>query len=171
MKQARNSRSEEEEDMQTPILIVHTDSRTGSALHCALEDAKYAVMEAADAESALLTLRESERSMVVLFDVALFNNTLTGLDSIALLGAATHDGDLADQHAFVVISPTPENVELVFGSLLKRIGAPIVAEPLDPERLRRAIADAERRLPTWGQRAAASRHGDEWPLAARQPVC
>ncbi|HEY7093634.1 MAG TPA: hypothetical protein VH393_10665 [Ktedonobacterales bacterium] len=132
--------------MQTPILIVHTDSRMRSALREALERAEYAVVEAPDAESGLKTLRASERCMVVLFDVALFSNTLTGLDSVALLGAATHDADLADQHAFVVISPTPENVELVFGSLLTRIGAPIVAEPVNPDRLRRAVADAERRL-------------------------
>jgi DNA-binding NtrC family response regulator len=132
--------------MQTPILIVNADSRLRSALHGALEDVKDAVVEAADAESALLALRESERRMVVLFYVTLFNNTLTGLDSVALLGAATHDADLADQHAFVVISPTPENVEIVFGSLLRRIGAPIVAEPVNPAKLRRAIADTERRL-------------------------
>jgi DNA-binding NtrC family response regulator len=146
MKQARNSRSGEEEDMQTPILIVSTDSRMRSALHSALEDAKHTVMETADAESALLTLRESACCMVVLFDVTLFNNTLTGLDSVALLGAATHDVNLWEQHAFVVISPTPENVDMVFGRLLKRIGAPIVAEPVNPEELRRAVADAERRL-------------------------
>jgi DNA-binding NtrC family response regulator len=146
MKPARNSRSEEEEDMQTPILIVHTDSRMRSALREALEPAEYAVVEALDAESGLVALRASERCMVVLFDVAIFNNTLTGLDSVAILGAAAHDSDLADRHAFVVISPTPRNVELVFGSLLRRIGAPIVAEPVNPERLRRAIADAERRL-------------------------
>jgi hypothetical protein len=117
-----------------------------SALREALEPAEYAVVEALDAESGLVALRASERCMVVLFDVAIFNNTLTGLDSVAILGAATHDSDLADRHAFVVISPTPRNVELVFGSLLRRIGAPIVAEPVNPERLRRAIADAERRL-------------------------
>src|SRR6516165_8310903 len=109
--------------MQTPILIVNADSRLCSALRGALEDVKNAIMEAADAESALLALRESERRMVVLFHVTLFNNTLTGLDSVALLGAATHDADLADQHAFVVVSPTPENVAIVFGNLLKRIGA------------------------------------------------
>jgi DNA-binding NtrC family response regulator len=132
--------------MQTPILVVNADSRMRSALCGALEDAKYAVMEATDAESALLTLRETERCMVVLFDITLFNNTLTGLDCVALLGAATHDADLAHQHAFVVISPTPENVAMVFGSLLARIGAPIVAEPVNPEKLRRAIADSARRL-------------------------
>jgi DNA-binding NtrC family response regulator len=132
--------------MQTPILIVNADPRLRSALRGALEDVKDAVVEAADAESALLALRESERRMVVLFHVTLFNNTLTGLDSVALLGAATHDADLADQHAFVVVSPTPENVAIVFGNLLTRIGAPIVAEPVNPVKLRRAIADAERRL-------------------------
>jgi hypothetical protein len=112
-----------------------------------LEGTGYTLMEAADAESAVRTLRESERCMVVLFDVVLFNHTLTGMDSVTLLGAASHEAYLADRHGYVVISPTPENVEIVFGSLLTRIGAPIVAEPVQPERLRRAIAAAEQRLP------------------------
>ena len=132
--------------MQTLVLIVNRDTRMRSALRSILEGANYLVMEAADTDSALLTLHESERCMVVLFDLALFNNTLTGADSVTLLGAASHDASLADQHAFVVISPTPESVEIVFGSLLTRIGAPILAEPVHPEELRRAIADAERRL-------------------------
>jgi CheY-like chemotaxis protein len=132
--------------MQTVVLVAHVDPRMRRALRSMLEGAEYVVMEAADAESALLALRESERCMVVLFDVTLFNNTLTGLDSVALLGALTHDAELVDQHAFVVISPTPENVAIVFGSQLTCIGAPIVAEPVNPETLRRAIADAEQRL-------------------------
>jgi CheY-like chemotaxis protein len=132
--------------MQTVVLVAHVDPQTRRALRSMLEGAEYVVLEAADAESALLALRESERRMVILFDVTLFNYTLTGLDSLALLGALTHDADLVDQHTFVVISPTPENVAIVFGSLLTRIGAPIVAEPVNPETLRRAITDAERRL-------------------------
>ena len=117
-----------------------------SALRSTLEGAEYPVTEIDDAESALLTLRESGRCMLVIFDVALFNNTLTGADSVAILGAASHDAYLADQHAFVVISPTPENVEIVFGDLIRRISASIVAEPVDPDVLRLAVAQAVQRL-------------------------
>jgi DNA-binding NtrC family response regulator len=132
--------------MYAPVLIAHEDSPMRNTLRGILEADGYRVEEAIDAESALKTLRTSERCMVVLFDVALINNTLTGADSVAILGAASHDAYLADQHAFVVISPTPENVEMVFGHLLARISASIVAEPVDPTSLRLAIADAERRL-------------------------
>jgi DNA-binding NtrC family response regulator len=146
MTQARNSGIEGGDEMQTPVLIVNTDSRMRSALRGALEGAEYAVMEAADAESGLMTLRASQRGCVVLFDVMLFNNTLTGLDSVALLGAAAHDAELADQHAFVVITPTPASVEMVFGDLLKRIGAQVVAEPVDPANLRSMVSRAAERL-------------------------
>jgi len=132
--------------MYIPALIAHDDPRMRSALRSLLEGDGYSVMEAVDTESALETLRESERCMVVLFSVTLFDNAMTGADGIAILGAAAHDAHLADQHAFVVITPTPENVEVVFGRMLERIGAPIVAEPVNPEKLSRAIADAERRL-------------------------
>ena len=132
--------------MLAPVLIAHTDSRLRSMLRGVLEDTGRAVMEATDPESALATLRASERGMVVLFDVALFSNTLTGGDSVTLLGAATHDRRLTKQHAFVVITPTPENVAVVFGRMLERIGAPIVAEPVDTASLRRAIIEAERPL-------------------------
>jgi hypothetical protein len=93
-----------------------------------------------------MTLRASQRGWVVLFDVTLFNNTLTGLDSVALLGAAAHDADLADQHAFLVVTPTPGSVEMVFGGLLARIGALVVAEPVDATNLRRMVTRAAQRL-------------------------
>jgi DNA-binding NtrC family response regulator len=132
--------------MQTPVLVIHRDPCVRRSMRRMLEGAEYAVTEIADTENALLTLRESERCMVVLFDVALFNNTLTGADSVAILGAASRDAYLADQRAFVVISPTPENVEMVFGRLLTRIGASIVAEPVNPDVLRVAVARAVQRL-------------------------
>jgi hypothetical protein len=110
-----------------------------------LEGATYSMVEATDAESALAILRQSERSMIALIQITLYENTLSGVDSVSILGAAAHDLRLVN-HAFVVITPTPENVDLVFGRTLERIAAPIVAEPVDEERLLRAIARAERRL-------------------------
>ena len=132
--------------MQTPVLIVNDNPGTRRRLRCTLEVAGYAIVEAADAESGLALLRESERSMVVLFDVVLFNNIMAGTDSVALLGAAACDAQLADRHAFVLVTPTPEQVEAVLGRLLERLSVPIVAEPLDPDALRLTVAQAARRL-------------------------
>ena len=132
--------------MQTSILIAHTDPWLRRTLRDMLEGAPYSVVEASDAESALAILRQSERSMIALFQIVLYENTLSGVDCVTILGAAAHDPRLADQHAFVVVTPTPENVELVFGRMIERISASIVAEPVDPGRLGRAIADAERLL-------------------------
>jgi CheY-like chemotaxis protein len=131
--------------MQTPVLIVNDHPSTRRTLRRALELAGYAVTEAADAESGLALLRESERSMVVLFNVVLVNNVMAGTDGIALLGAAS-DTHLADRHAFVLVTPTPEQVDAVLGRLLERLSVPIVAEPLDPDALRVAVAQAARRL-------------------------
>ncbi len=132
--------------MQTPVLIVNDNPGTRRSLRRALEVAGYAIAEAADAENGLALLRESERSMVVLFDVVLFNNIMAGTDSIALLGAAACDAQLADRHAFVLVTPTPEQVEAVLGRLLERLSVPIVAEPVDPDALRLTVAQAARRL-------------------------
>jgi CheY-like chemotaxis protein len=132
--------------MDTSVLIVHTDMRVRRTLRDLLEIEGYVVLEATSPESALTLLRESEGGIVVLFDVSLFDNTMTGADSVAILGAATHDKRLADKRAFVVITPTPENVEVVFGRMLGRIQAPIVAEPVDPECLRHVVAGAARHL-------------------------
>jgi DNA-binding NtrC family response regulator len=132
--------------MRNTTLIVNADPRIRSTLRGILEGAKDVVMEASDAEAALAMLSESECGVVVLFDIALPNNTLTGLDSVAILGVAAHDTHLTDRHAFVVITPTPENVELVFGRTLAQINAPIVGEPIDPDALHLAVARASQHL-------------------------
>src|SRR6516162_9767957 len=89
--------------MQTSLLIAHTDPQLRRMLRDSLEGPAYNVIGATDAESALAILRRSERGMIVLFQISLFDNTLSGVDSVAILGAAAHDPRLADQHAFVVI--------------------------------------------------------------------
>jgi DNA-binding NtrC family response regulator len=132
--------------MQTPVLIVNDDPIVRRKLRRMLEVAGYAVAEVADAESGLVALQESERSMVVLFNVVLFNNIMAGTDGIALLGAAAGDAHLADRHAFVLVTPTPEAVAAVLGRLLTRLSVPVVAEPCDPDKLRLTVARAARRL-------------------------
>ncbi len=86
--------------METSVLIMHTDTCVRRTLRDLLEDEGYIVLEAASPESALALLRESEGGMVVLFDVSLFDNTMTGADSVAILGAATHDKRLGRQACF-----------------------------------------------------------------------
>lgn len=115
--------------MGVPILIVNCERTTRAKMRQALEAAGYTIMEAEDADSGLAILRASEGPLVTLFNVALFNNIVTGTDGIAFLGAAAWDVRLGQPHAFVAVTPTPDQLELALGRLLAHLSVPIVAEP------------------------------------------
>lgn len=132
--------------MGVPILVVNNDSRARGKMRQLLEVAGYSVLEADDADTGLATLRASERGTVVLFNVAMFGNMMPGTDGIAFLGAAAGDSRLARQHAFVIVTPTPEQLEAALGRLLDHLAIPVIAEPLDQDDLLRAVAKAAWRL-------------------------
>lgn len=118
--------------MGVPILIVNSERAARSKMRQALEAAGYTIIEAEDAESGLAILKASEGAMVTLFSVALFNNIVTGTDGIAFLGAAAWDARLGHPHAFVAVTPTPDQVEAALGRLLAHLSVPILAEPFNP---------------------------------------
>jgi CheY-like chemotaxis protein len=132
--------------MGIPILIVNDHPSTRKKMQQSLEASGFTTLEADNTESGLATLRESEGSMVVLFNVALFDNCMAGTDGITLLGAVASDKRLAQQHAFVIVTPTPEQVETALGRLLNNLSVPILAEPFDTDELLRAISVSTRRL-------------------------
>lgn len=132
--------------MGIPILIVNDHPTTRKQMRQTLESSGYTTFEADDTESGLATLRESEGSMVVLFSVAFFNNCMAGTDGIAVLGAAASERRLSQQHAFVIVTPTPEQVETALGRLLQNLSIPILAEPFDTDDLLHAIAISTQRL-------------------------
>src|SRR5947209_11126480 len=115
--------------MSMPILVVNSDSAARKAMRQSLENAGYSVIEAEDSECGLAALQASERGMVVIFNLVLFNYVMTGTDGIAFLGVAASDQQLAAGHSFVVVTPTPEPLEAVLGRMIHHLSIPIIAEP------------------------------------------
>ncbi len=109
-----------------------------------LESAGYQILEVENAEDGLALLRTSEDDMVTLFNVALFNNIISGTDGIAFLGAARYDARRGRKHAFVVVTPTPDQVKAAFGRLLAHLSIPVLAEPFSADDLLNAIDQATR---------------------------
>lgn len=132
--------------MGVPVLVVNNDPTMRNKMRHSLEVAGYSVMEAEDAETGLATLRASERGMVVLFNVVLFGNMMQGTDGIAFLGAAACDTRLAHQHAFVIVTPTPEQLEAALGRLLDHLSIPVITEPIDADALLHTVSRSTWRL-------------------------
>lgn len=132
--------------MGVPILVVNNDPNTRRKMRQSLEVGGYTVVEAEDTDSGLAILRSSAGGMVVLFSVVLFNNIMAGTDGVSFLGAAAGDARLAHRHAFVIVTPTPEQVEAALGRLLDHLSVPIIAEPFDANHLLDAVAMATHRL-------------------------
>lgn len=130
--------------MGIPILIVNSDPAARKKLRQPLESAGYQILEVENAEDGLTILRTSEDDMVTLFNVALFNNIISGTDGIAFLGAARYDARRGRKHAFVVVTPTPEQVHAALGRLLAHLSIPILAEPFSADDLINAIDQATR---------------------------
>lgn len=132
--------------MSVPVLIVNNDSSLRRKMRQSLEAIGYGVTEATDAESGLEILRASENAMVALFNVELHKNTMTGADGVAFLGAAACDVRLAQRYGFIIITPTPGELDAALGKLIKQLSIPILAEPVDMDEMRRRVSEAECRL-------------------------
>lgn len=111
-----------------------------------LEATGYTIIEADDTESGLAILQASRGDMIVLFNIALFDNMIAGTDGITFLGAAAIEQHVAHQHAFVIVTPTPDQVEAALGRLLSHLSVPVIAEPIASDELLCAVATASRRL-------------------------
>jgi CheY-like chemotaxis protein len=134
--------------MGMQVLIVHTDTTMRTTIRQTLETRDYTLLEADDVETGLAMLSATEGLIVTLFSVALFNNIMTGTDGVAFLGAASHDAQRGAQrgaqHAFVILTPTPDQVYAVLGRLLSHLAIPVVAQPIIAEDLVGAIDRAAR---------------------------
>jgi CheY-like chemotaxis protein len=128
--------------MGIPILIVNSDPVARRKMRQSLDVAGYAVLEAEDVEDGLAMLRASTSAMVTLFKVELFNNIMAGTDGIAFLGAARYDTLRGRQHAFVIVTPTPDQVKAALGRLLAHLSIPVLAEPFSEADLIQAIDQA-----------------------------
>jgi CheY-like chemotaxis protein len=123
-------------------LVINDDSTGRRDTARMLRAAGCDVREASDAEIGLTLLRDMPAPTTVLFHVTLFGNMMAGLDCAGVLGAVARDARLAERHHFILVTPSPENVEAVLGLLLRRLSVRILAEPVDRAELLAALDGA-----------------------------
>ena len=141
------------------VLVVDDDPAVRQILGVALHEEGYAVCEAADGMEALEALRTSVRPLVTVLDYR-----LPGMTGGEVLAAVAADPYVADRHAFVLVSTSPEMLPEWLVLWADRQGMRIVPKPFDLDALLAAVAEAAGRL----RGGAPSTHHSPIP-ARRRP--
>lgn len=123
-------------------LIVDDDQDTRDILRVVLEDAGYAVTEAADGVQALDALRASASPLVVVLDL-----DLPRLDGIGVLRAVADDAHLAARHAFVLLTAVAHKRYQVAEEVCAALAVPLILKPFELDAFLGTVAAAVRRLP------------------------
>ena len=111
-------------------LIVDDDQPTREVLRMILEDAGYAVQEARTAEEALEQLRGAAERLVALVD-----HLMPGMDGLQALHAIEHDSNLADSHAYILITADVRPLSTEDIATLAALHCPIIRKPFDLDTL------------------------------------
>jgi CheY-like chemotaxis protein len=123
------------------VLVVDDDGPIREAFRGLLEDAGYAVSEAADGHTALEVLRHSPHRLVVLLDLR-----MPGMDGGAVLGAVAADRDLVRRHAIILVTADHRTFTLPFANLLSTLSVPLLRKPTDADDLLGTVSEAACRL-------------------------
>jgi CheY-like chemotaxis protein len=124
-------------------LVVDDDQDTRDVLRLMLEDAGYAVVEAVDGAEALDVLRASPFPMVVVLDLDLLR-----LDGIQVLNAVADDAQLADRHAFILVTAVQQRRYRAAADICARLSVPLVLKPFELDTLLADVAAASGSLPS-----------------------
>jgi len=122
------------------VLIVDDDAGIRAAVRAALEDAGHRVREAADGAEALRELRRDRERMVALIDLRMPN-----VDGFALLKTVSEDWDLAERHAYVLLSADTASLPVV-SALRSQTVVTSVPKPFDLDVLLDAVDQAAEQL-------------------------
>lgn len=129
-------------DERTPVLVVDDDDEIRETLELALEEAGYAVFQAADGQVALRELRASPHSMVVLVD-----QLMPRLEGTAFVRIATQDGSELTRHRYVLMTASPRLLPVADVAELDAAEVPILAKPFNLDDVLALVASAASRLP------------------------
>ena len=125
------------------IFVVDDDPGIRTVLRSALEEQGHAVSEAGDGLTALERLRTSPWPLVVLLDLK-----MPYLDGAGVLGTLAGDRALAQRHRYVLMTASAQTLPLALGTLLVRLGVPLVRKPFDLEMLLDIVADLAQEVPS-----------------------
>jgi two-component system, chemotaxis family, chemotaxis protein CheY len=123
------------------VLIVDDDEDIRVVLRIALEDAGYAVHEAANGAAALDVLRQADSAMVVLVDYV-----MPRVDGAGLLDAAAALPPSAPQHAYILITASPQRLSPDFTAQLDARGVMVISKPFDMTAILEVVARASAQL-------------------------
>lgn len=121
--------------LTTQIITVDDDQPTREVLRMILEDAGYAVQEAAGAEAALHYLRSGTGRMVALFD-----HLMPGMDGMQALRLIAADPALATRHAYVLITADMRPFDEEDVRMLASLRCPLVRKPFELDSLLAVVA-------------------------------
>ena len=130
-----------EQEMRQRALIVDDDLGIRETLRYALEDAEFAVLEAADGTEALDVLRASPDRMVVLLD-----NFMPKLDGLSVLNAVAGDHDLAKRHAYVLVTASPQLLPEGLADIYSGLVVLVISKPFNLDTLQETMHEALGRL-------------------------
>lgn len=128
--------------MHSTVLVVDDDQSNREVLRAVLEDAQYDIRDVGDGDAALAALRASPLRLVVVLDLVLSGET-SGLD---ILRAVANDAQLAQRHAFVILTASPRLITPDVARLMSDMQAPLVTKPFDMDALLNEVAHASTRV-------------------------
>lgn len=135
---------------QESALILSNDARDPEALQSILAAHGYTVytVESVDGDIERTLLETS--ATLVLTHIDLKRDTLAQPDDVAVLGLLLREPSYGEQHMVLVLTRTPDVIDTVLGSVLERLGIPVLALPctLDMARATLALAHEHRRRET-----------------------
>jgi CheY-like chemotaxis protein len=127
-------------------LIVDDDSGIRETLSYALEDVGFSVLEAADGAEALDILRATPDRMVVLLDIL-----MPKLDGLSVLDAITQDPRLAQRHAYILLTASPQTLPDNLADTYSGLTVAALSKPFSLDTLQEIMLDALQRLPVVSQ--------------------
>lgn len=122
-------------------LVVDDDQDTRDILRIVLEDAGYAVTEAADGVLALDALRASVSPLAVVLDL-----DLPRLDGLGVLRAVADDARLSERHAFVLLTAVAHQRYQAAQDVCAQLAVPLILKPFELDTLLDALAAASHRV-------------------------
>lgn len=133
--------------MHPAVLLVEADASSRDALRLILEEAGYAVSEAADSTAALGLLRLNLSRKRPHRLVVLVHHAVPEVDGVGMLRAIAGDPHLATHHAYVLLAtPHEPSFPTIDQEVLSYLTVAVVPRPIERDVLLSAVAQAARGL-------------------------
>lgn len=123
------------------VLLIEDDEATRETMHLILTDEGYEILEATNAIDGHALLLAAQEPLVVVLDYR-----LPVMDGCDLLDVVAHDATLRGQHAFVMITASPQKPVDDCEETLEELDVSVLGKPFDIDDLVEAVQVAQQRV-------------------------